>query len=197
MWILWCVMTLGAQGNTLVAAGRAQICDRQYELARASFQQALDQDGQNVEAMLGLISAMGYTRQLDQASKVIEQYLGSDSSASKVATGYMSVWKRDYGAAQSQLMPFVDDGKVGYLANYLLGYIKFLQKDNTGAVEFLKKSVAQNAVYPESYFVLGDTYRAMGDNKKVVEYWTKYLDMTPKGNNCQTYVSEYLRKLGG
>ncbi|MCB1053662.1 MAG: tetratricopeptide repeat protein [Acidobacteria bacterium] len=186
---------MGADPN-LIQTGRAQIFDRKFSEAQATFEQALAQDDQDLEALLGKIDALGFQRKTADTTGLANKHFSKSASKMQLVDAYIQIWNRQNGPASTALTALVDNAEVGYMANYLLGQLAIQNKDVDKAITYLTKSIGQNASYSESYYLLGEAYRQKNDNANVAKYWSTYLNKIQKSSRYD-YVNQTLLKMGG
>lgn len=193
---LLCTLAWGQSAVDLARQGRAKACDKDYAQALSLFEQALAKDSACVEAVLGKIDASGYQRKLDQAKQWVAGF-PADSALRTLAEAHIKIWERNLDGAMTQLETLRDDPVVGFAAMYLMGHIKFMKREWDQSITLLQSAQKKSPENTDILFLLGDVYRVKNDASQVTEFWSRYLELSPKGNACHDYVNDYLLSMGG
>lgn len=178
-----------------LAIGRSMIFDRNFNKALTHFEGLLAKEPNNLEAILGKIDALQGMGKTTEAGAFM-QNKGASTADSLAAQAYLKMWQRDIPGAKSGADQALQQDPDHYMALYLKGYIAFREKKLDEAESLLKRSISANPNYSESYYLMGDIYRAKNDLTNLLKNWNKYLEMIPKQGSRFEYVNSMVQKLG-
>ena len=179
-----------------VLEARSLLFDQKYQLALDRFEAILKTNGDNLEAQLGKMDALGGLRNRDQINSIASTKVANSVDA-MVVSANSKIWNRDFPGAESDLRKAIEQDGQAYLAHYLLGYVQYRTKQESEAIKSLEKAIQINKDFPEAYYLLGDLYFKKGESTKVFQYWRDYLERIPQSGSRFDYVSSTLQKMGG
>lgn len=183
--------------NQLLAEGRAQFFDNQYNEALAIFDKALSINPQSLEARLGKMDAMGALRQpIDNLAKSAGTKQTSPSEG-LILGANEKIWKRQFDQALVDLNQALEENPKAYLAHFLAAFLHRRVRQFDQAVTHLNKAYELAPDFPETSYLMGEVFMAQGNTAEALKAYQRYLNMVPNKGKRYDSVTASIRRIGG
>ncbi|PIE89114.1 MAG: hypothetical protein CR997_12625 [Acidobacteria bacterium] len=106
-----------------VLDGRAELYSRQYSEALSFFEAALKENPKNLEAVLGKIDALCYTKKNKEAFSFADAVYAPGTPEYKMIQIYKDLWDRKNKDAKTKLLALISEKPQFHIAHYHLGCI--------------------------------------------------------------------------
>ena len=178
--------------------GKLLFRQKSYESALAAFQKRIALDPPSAEAYFYMGLCQKELKRFPEALDALRKSTSLDSTKADryFWLGVLSDQQKNIAEAQAAFQRSValdDTSKLASKGRAQLGYYRLLDKDWSGAIQHLERSVALDSQYVQAWVWLGQGYQNSGNRDKAMDAYRKALALDPN----QPEASKGVKVLSG
>ena len=174
-------LSWAAERDALILQARQTSWQGNYDEAIAIYQQLIDENPKDIEAMLGLAAVLSWQKKYQESGAMYQKVhdMRPDIPDGQLGLLRLKAWQGEHAAAEEGLKDLHSKYPQRFDILMLLGQVTAWQKKYKASVEYYKKALAIHPENPEATKQLATTYKWMKNTKEGVKLYGQILEKDP------------------